>query len=265
MEKDNDKQLVYTLIVHEYRIRINLKLLEYCVADSIYHLSNNPKSQVKGWCYASKDTIAKILGVSRQAVFDSITRLINKGIIERDNETKYLRTTSVWYDNVILPRAKTEYSKETLLVVNNLDSNSKETLLPVVKKLDTHSKETLPYNNTITINNKNTNNTCNSEELRELNKSIPTYFSYWSDVNHKYKDWYNNKTERAAILKLLTDKDINQDALKWILKHLKEVSEIECISKVSTPYFLEKNFSDVVRKIKQEYNSKRKRGVSIAF
>jgi len=96
----------YTTIIHKIRIELKLSCNEYCIADIIYSLSNNPDSKVKNWCYASKDTIGKFLGITERAVHEIIKRLIEKGIIEKDEETKYLKTTSLWYQSIILERIK---------------------------------------------------------------------------------------------------------------------------------------------------------------
>ncbi|KKK87568.1 hypothetical protein LCGC14_2751940, partial [marine sediment metagenome] len=53
-------KITYSLNLHKIRKDLDLSLMEYCVADCIYHLSNNPSSQIKGWCYASKETIARL-------------------------------------------------------------------------------------------------------------------------------------------------------------------------------------------------------------
>src|ERR1035437_3295933 len=107
------EQITYTLILHQIRKELKLTLMEYCVADSIYHLSNNPKSQVKGWCYASKETMSKMLGSTRKTIFETIKKLIEKGFVEKDEETKHIRTTSKWYENVVLIKAKIEYNEIT--------------------------------------------------------------------------------------------------------------------------------------------------------
>jgi hypothetical protein len=143
-------QLTYTLILHHIRKKLKLTLMEYCVADCIYHLSNNPASEIKGWCYASKPTIAKMLGSSEQTIFSILTKLIEKKFIEKDPDTKYLKTTEKWYENVVLVKANAEY-KETLGIVKKVYTTSKETLLPPVKKLESYNNiYNNNYNKTVT-------------------------------------------------------------------------------------------------------------------
>ena len=137
MEKE---QITYTLILHNIRKKIKLSLMEYCLADSIYHLSNNPRSKVKGWCFATKNTIARILGTSSQTIFDNLIKLINKGFVEKDEETRYIRTTNKWYESVVLVKAQAEY-QETLHPIKKLDRGVSRNFTPTIKKLDTYNNK----------------------------------------------------------------------------------------------------------------------------
>lgn len=137
------QQLSYTLILHQIRKKLGLSLMEYCIADSIYHLSNNPKNKVQGWCYASKETLADFIGTTQRTVFSNINHLIIKGLIEKDEETSYLRTTPKWYENVVLIRISGEY-KGIADTMKKLHSKAEKS----VKKLHTDSEET-SYNNNI--------------------------------------------------------------------------------------------------------------------
>ncbi len=90
----------YTLVLHKGRKELGITLNEYCLADSINKLSRNPRSPVLGWCYASKEHLAKSLGFSRQSIHSMINNLKKKQIVEVSAETDYLRTTAIWYEKV---------------------------------------------------------------------------------------------------------------------------------------------------------------------
>ena len=79
---DNSEILNYTIVLHQARKTLGITLTQYCIADCVYHLTNNPKSQIPGWCYASKEHIGKFLGITRQAVHHKLKPLIAKKIIE---------------------------------------------------------------------------------------------------------------------------------------------------------------------------------------
>ena len=139
------QQLRYSLILHNIRIELGLNLVRYCIADSIYHLSNNPDSKVQGWCYASKEHIARFLGVASRTVFSHIKWLIKEGLVEKDEETKYLRTTKKWYEKVVLMKMRKEY-EEIARPMKKLHSGSEEVA-------HIGCEETSHYNNNINNNN----------------------------------------------------------------------------------------------------------------
>ena len=200
----------YTLILHNIRIKLGISLIEYCIADSIYHLSNNPDSKVKGWCFASKQYIADFLGVkSKRTIFNNISSLIEKGLLEKDEETRYLRTTTKWYEKVVLMKAKKEYAEIT---------QPMQKLHPTYAKVAQQGgAKVAHYNNTI---NNNTNKRTPSQEMKlflkgEKTEELAKYISekqnipyqqvlselknfagYWTELNKsgKKQRWELQKT-----------------------------------------------------------------------
>ena len=127
MLKEDKEVIRFTLVYHQARRKLSLSLNEYCIADSIYNLSNNPNSEIKGWCYASKETLGDYLDISAWSVWDILKRLIDKGLVEKNiNDRRYLRTTQKWYDNVVLLRVKSR-SKETQDILGKPKIGSGET------------------------------------------------------------------------------------------------------------------------------------------
>lgn len=115
----------FTTINHEARIKLKLSWLEYGLADLVYNLSNNPKSDYPNWCYASKQKMAEMLGTTKKTVHEIINRLIKQELLERHPETKHLRITIDWYKEVLIK----EDSNERLLPVTKGYSDSNERLL----------------------------------------------------------------------------------------------------------------------------------------
>ena len=93
--------LNYTTIHHETRKKLGLSANEYMIADLIYNLQNNPKSKCPGWCYASKTSIADTLGLTERGIIKIIGRLLNMGLLLKDDATKYLQTSQEWYEKVV--------------------------------------------------------------------------------------------------------------------------------------------------------------------
>lgn len=148
-------QINYTTVNHQARIKLDLTINEYCLSDLIYNLSNNPNNKANNWCYASKETLGKCLGLSKQSIHTILNKLEKKKIIIKNPETKFLQVSEKWYQTVQL-----KDSKESLPIVKKVYSDSKESLLE-------HSKESLLYKDNIYIDNNNTMSTDidDSEEL----------------------------------------------------------------------------------------------------
>jgi len=111
MKKNKEKyELIYTTIIHRYRIKHNISNNDYCIANAIYHLSNNPDSKFAGWYFGKIETLAKMFNFSRATAYNSVQKLIEKNLVEKDNESGFLRTTTLWWsdfvNNTIIQKSK---------------------------------------------------------------------------------------------------------------------------------------------------------------
>jgi len=111
MSKHNERfDLVYTTIMHKSRISHGLSNNDYCIANAIYHLSNNPDSKFKGWYYGKIETLAKMFKFSRATAYNSVHMLIEKSLVEKDTETGFLKTSKLWWtdfvNNAIVDKSK---------------------------------------------------------------------------------------------------------------------------------------------------------------
>ena len=95
----------YTMIFHHARRQLNISIHEYCLADTINKLSGN-RSHVPGWCYASKEHLGSVLGVSRRSIHNMINSLKKTEIVEVQEGTGYLRTTELWRETLEVLRDK---------------------------------------------------------------------------------------------------------------------------------------------------------------
>ena len=89
----------YNVIYHQDRNRLQLSILEYCVCDTVYHLSGNPKYNR---CIMSRESMANFFGVSKRGIINTIDKLVKLGFIEKDDTTKSLKTSQLWYDEIIV-------------------------------------------------------------------------------------------------------------------------------------------------------------------
>ncbi|CAN5424279.1 hypothetical protein BH10BAC5_BH10BAC5_17090 [soil metagenome] len=89
----------FTTINHNARDIFGLNVNEYCIADSIYHLSS--KARTKFWCVADKVYMGKFIGISEKQVHRIIKKLMDmKLVIKCPQNAKLLRTTDLWADTV---------------------------------------------------------------------------------------------------------------------------------------------------------------------
>lgn len=101
-EKKQEKfELLYTTIIHRCRIKHNLSNNDYCIANAIYHLSNNPESKIKGWYFGKIGTLGTMFDFSRATAYNCVNTLIEQGLVEKDNESGFLRTTNLWWNDFI--------------------------------------------------------------------------------------------------------------------------------------------------------------------
>lgn len=90
----------YTVIFHDIRRGLGITPFDYCIVDSIYHLSNSPKNKQAGWFTGSKTYLSDFLGITRKAVHVCLNRLIAKNLLIKQEKTGYLRASELWYELV---------------------------------------------------------------------------------------------------------------------------------------------------------------------
>jgi biotin operon repressor len=110
---------LFTIVKHAARIKNDLSYLDYCLADTIYHLANNKSNKMGGWCYKSKENLAVQLGVSRSTIQTSITKLVVVGFIIR-NKCGHLRNTKKWESEVIHSKAARQSVKKSVSKLSDL-------------------------------------------------------------------------------------------------------------------------------------------------
>lgn len=116
------KQLKFnTSFNNEARLQLKLSLNEYLVALFIQEQMLNQESAIQGWCFASKEQIAQYLSLSQRSVFSILKKLHSLGLIEKFENTKFIKTTQKFYlcQNGIV-------SAQTAESMQNLHSFSKE-------------------------------------------------------------------------------------------------------------------------------------------
>jgi hypothetical protein len=220
------EKLNFTTILHSPRSQLGITINEYCVADLIYNLSKN------GWCYATREYIADCLSLDRRSVTNLTQKLIDKGLMEKDPETKYLRTTDLWYNTIILESDKEKSSQE------------RGKKVPTGREKSSHY-----YNNKyISISHSKTF-VLQASQVNEL-------ISLFAEVNPLYEELYKRKTERQALEDLAAK--IGYEKLKRTIEALPEVIARPYAPKITKPSELKRNLAKLITFYKQESNKKTK-------
>lgn len=89
--------LNYVLIDFDVKRKLDLKLTEYCFLAVVDYLAYNAANTLR-WCYASRKTIAEKIDVSERYIYTMSQRMQEKGLLEVQEETGYMRTTNLWFE-----------------------------------------------------------------------------------------------------------------------------------------------------------------------
>lgn len=181
---------IFSIIYHQYRLSHNLSMNEYVICDIIYHLSNNKNSTVSGWCFASKQHLGDMIGLSKRAIIDMLKRLLEADFLEiNETNTQLLRTTKKW-DEVYLTK-NLQFGEETSQIMqkrleNKLtnDLQNGEETSPTMQNLH------LPEQNLHQDSNLDTEN--DSAEFAQSVKKLHKIGEETSPYIYSYKDIKSN-------------------------------------------------------------------------
>jgi DNA-binding transcriptional regulator GbsR (MarR family) len=206
--------LKYTNIQHDFRKQNNLSLNEYVICDMIFFLCKKSDSKVPQWCFMSKETMGKEMGLSKQSIITLIKKMCDFGFLEKQEITGFVKTTFLW------EKVYFTDGKDSLPSVNKVDEIGKESL-------PHDGKESLPHNNNIYNNNKETNflfknSFWNSyENLKNLLKEDSEFIKNYGAVDLKHyifqvdawsESVQKKRTERGWLMTL--KKWMNTDLLE---------------------------------------------------
>jgi hypothetical protein len=201
----------------------------------IYHLANNPTNPVQGWCFAGRERLGKYIGITRQAVYGIIDKLIEKGLVLKHETSHYLKTTELWYNRVVLYNIE---RKKSLHGVKKVYTECKESL-------HDECKESLHYNNILYKDSKKdskyTAPASGAMEiipdlLKDKQKHI-RIIGLWARA--KKIEWKNTDHQRSYIRRYvrpardLCPYDINQimQIMSYVIKNLKCKTTLETVLK----------------------------------
>lgn len=228
----------YTIINHTAREALDLSWLEYGLADLIYNLSNNPKSSYPNWCYASKKTLAKNLGITERQIYKLLNKLEDKKLVERHSETSHLKTTAEWYNLVVINKKD---SKQSSYPMNKVHIDTEQSSYPYTEQ-SSYNKD---------INNKDNNkDIIPSNEQIVAGKVINDLINLFEPINPSFDRLFSNKTQRSALERIL--KRFGIEKTKRILEKLPEVLSQAYSPSITTPLQLENKMGDLFMFVRKE-------------
>jgi hypothetical protein len=120
--------LRFIFIENDFRKKHKLSMPEYALCDMIYHLSTNPAAPIKDWCTMTKEHMAEEIGISKKSILNFLEKLIEVGFVEKNEVSKYLRTTAKWNevyftDGVKIAPSKNSMENITPTTVNNFPND----------------------------------------------------------------------------------------------------------------------------------------------
>ena len=262
----------YTITNHVARIALDLSMNEYAVADLIYHLSNNPKSSIPGWCYATKETMAEMLGLSKQSIHNILNTLLEKEIITKNEETAYLRANELWYQTVVIKQRE-----DSSPIGKKVHSDSKESL-PSVKKVYSDSKESLLGGSKDSLHyNDNTNNDSNNDISTNVDngqavvlaeaetslvidgKTFNETIYLFKPVNPSVNRLFAQKGQRSALERLIKQHGIEK--IRGMIELLPLLLKEPYAPIITTPYQLEAKLGQVIAFMERRKHGESKRGI----
>lgn len=255
-------QISYTTINHLARIKLSLTANEYMVADLVYNLSNNPENETE-WCYAKKETMGIMLGLSRESVHKIINKLLEKELVEKSPETAHLKTTAKWYKNVVIK--KSDESSHDVNNVHSEESSHDVTKVHTESEESSHqeSEESSHYKDN---NNKDNNNYIINVRGKEKLLSDSTegeIVSYLMDlfkaVNPSYESLFSHKAQRTSMEHLYHKHDFF--ILESLIKSLPNVIAKPYAPNITTPVQLEAKFGNLGIFLRQQQGMKKRGGI----
>ncbi|MDJ1498955.1 hypothetical protein QNI19_38875 [Cytophagaceae bacterium DM2B3-1] len=113
----------YTLIYDDLLEHFDIDMYEHALLSLIDGLSVKT-----GWCFASREEMAKRVRMGSRWIFKALHQLTNKGLIEVDDKSRFIRASKTWKD------AFRKCQKEGGLLANASDSGTEPDIEMLFRK-----------------------------------------------------------------------------------------------------------------------------------
>ncbi len=204
-----------------------------------------------GKCYATNEHLANILGLKKASIPNLLRELSGIGLImvdiQRSQKGTYRNITVSFFNNG-------GHCSTTMGGIANKQGQKRNRQIEI-DKIDNTSNSKELQSQELVIRPKKEKSTIPDKTMKDT-------IDKWKAINPLYKDWYGNTTQRKSIERLLTDKDIDESQIKWVIDNLEKIASVKFMPNISTPHLLLKNWSALVSQIKKQ-SLEKKGGINV--
>jgi len=217
-------------------------------------LSNNPTSRIPGWCFASREEMRKFLGIAKRTLLNNIERLIEKGIVEREEKTKYLKTTLLWYDSVVIERLKIRKEGG-----GAKSAPSVQKVHQGVQKVHRRGAKSAPaiYVDKNSYKDSDKNLAPHDGAGKQINDLIDLF----KNVNPSWERLFPNKTERKAMERIV--KKVGVEKIKFVIEKLPVTNKVPYAPTITTPLQLERKLGNLIAFYQRKKAESESKGIKI--
>lgn len=221
----------YILVPFELSKRKDLGSTEKLIFAELKFLSKDT-----GYCYATNEYLADILGLSKRNISKILKKLKEKGMIDIDIEKNNKGTfRKLWI--------KKEMKNKDEGGMKSVHAGAEQEFLratPLVRAKRETDKRNIQKDNIIILHSK--------EDF--AGKEINHLISLFKEVNPNYERLFSNKTQRAALERLV--KKFGKDKVENMIKVLPKILEKPYAPTITTPVQLENKLADLIAFLKKE-------------
>ncbi len=207
------------LLKDGHRQRMGSAVWEFMwLIDKVTKVNENGDGYVLGGKPIKLSELANEMRVREATISEHLSILEKEG---------YIRKTLHSYGvSIVVVKTKKRFGKS----VNQIS-------IEVSEKRKPHSEKRKPLYIDNTVDN------TISDEVKLLNKRVVEIIDAFKNINSEYSSWYNNKTQRNAVLRLLKSKDM--ETIIKVIGILPKTNTIPFLPVITTPYKLAMKWSDL--------------------
>ena len=131
--------LTFTTIEESARRKLGITRDDYALCNYIQTWSSHPKNKKIGFCDRTRGQMADFIGITPRGIIKMLTRLNGLGLVEPCESFLY-RTTSKWFDVVLMAKDERKGEQSSGVGVNKVQGGGEQSSGVGVNKVQTHKE-----------------------------------------------------------------------------------------------------------------------------